>query len=525
MNFTRLKISLPVAGLLLLSACVTTGGQHVQNYQSAASNSLSATLPRNEVSTVLASGFYSVSARALTDVSVRQLGLEGMRGLATIDPEISIEEDGRQLSVLYAGREIAVIDEPLEGDNESWADAVYDVVQAVWPHSVDIAATTPERVYEAVFDAALSNLDIFSRYAGKKEAEGNRNRRDGYGGVDLILHKIDERFFVKKAGRSGPAYEAGVRNGDMLVRVDGENVIGKTVADVEALLRGPIQSEFSIEIERPDTGVLQKLYLWRALMIERTVWSRYEDGILRLRISGFNERTVSDVHEEVTDYVLMHGARFQGLILDLRGNPGGLLRKAVRVADLFISGGRIISTQGRHPDSREVYEADNIDVAKGRPIVVLLDGKSASASEIVAAALQDRERAVIVGSSSYGKGTVQSVQRLPNDGEITVTWSRLVAPSGYAFHGLGVRPSVCTSGVKDNLARGPALWEGSGLELMNNWRNVAIQDQKGRKTLRQTCPPDRVKKRIDTEVARNILWDKDLYKRFMRLTTIATIAQ
>jgi carboxyl-terminal processing protease len=166
-----------------------------------------------------------------------------------------------------------------------------------------------------------------------------------------------------------------------------------------------------------------------------------------------------------------------------------------------------------------------VDVAQGRPIVILMDGKSASASEIVAASLQDRKRAVVVGSSSYGKGTVQSVQRLPNNGEITVTWSRLIAPSGYAFHGLGVRPSVCTSGVEGQGRFGAALWEDDGRALMKNWRSVAIEDRTGRKKLRLTCPPDRQEKGIDMVVARNIILDPDIYRRFKGFTTIATIAQ
>jgi carboxyl-terminal processing protease len=311
----------------------------------------------------------------------------------------------------------------------------------------------------------------------------------------------------------------------MLISVDGQAVVGKSLHDVDTMLRGKIQTELVLEIERISTGVSQKLFVWRELVIPQTVWTTFEDGVLDVRITSFNERTARRLSQQVQDIALMHGNRFKGVILDLRGNPGGLLRKAVQVADLFLAGGRIISTKGRHPDSLEVYEADPVDVAQGRPIVILMDGKSASASEIVAASLQDRKRAVVVGSSSYGKGTVQSVQRLPNNGEITVTWSRLIAPSGYAFHGLGVRPSVCTSGVEGQGRFGAALWEDDGRALMKNWRSVAIEDRTGRKKLRLTCPPDRQEKGIDMVVARNIILDPDIYRRFKGFTTIATIAQ
>jgi carboxyl-terminal processing protease len=525
MKQAGLSMAMTLLGLLVLGACAGPQTSFYQNNDDKTHEDMRVKLPRDEVSSVLASGFYNISERALSVTDVRALGLEGLRGLATIDPEIGVIENNATIEVTYSDKLVKKVVEPMAHDSESWSDVVYEVLTALWPYSPDLAATNAERIYEAVFDAALANLDIFSRYAGKLEAESHRDRREGYGGVDLTLSKIDERIFVKRVGLDGPAYQGGVRKGDMLISVDGEAVIGKKLHDIYEMMRGKIQTEMVVEVERLKTGVTQKLFLWRELVIPQTVWTTYDDGILSVRISSFNERTASTLSQDMQEIALMHGQRFKGVILDLRGNPGGLLKKAVKVADLFLAGGRIISTSGRHPDSVEVYEADPIDVIQGRPVVILLDGKSASASEIVAAALQDRGRAVVVGSSSYGKGTVQSVQHLPNDGELTVTWSRLIAPSGYAFHGLGVRPSVCTSGVKGLGVHGAALSEGDGKDLMRNWRSVAIEDRSGRKNLRQTCPPDRRKRGIDREVARNIILDRSLYKRFMGFTTIATVAQ
>lgn len=512
-------------GLSILGGCTGTPVPLDRATREQAAEDVRERLPRDEVAGVLASGFYTISERALKPVSVRALGLEGMRGLATLDPEIIIEEDSGMINVFYGDHRVKTVVEPLDYDSESWADAVYEVVQALWPYSVDVAATNSERIYEAVFDAALSNLDIFSRYAGQEEAETYRDRRDGFGGLGLSLRKNDERFLVSFIDRHGPAYKAGVRKGDMLISVNAHPVIGRSLRTVREWLRGKIQTEVELEIERPDTGIAQKLYAWRELVIPQTVWSRYRDGVLIARISGFNEKTVSSLLHDVQEYIVQYDQALKGIVLDLRGNPGGLLKRAVQVADLFIAGGRIISTKGRHPDSFEYYEADGRDVAQGRPLVVLLNGKSASASEIVAAALQDRQRAVVVGSSSYGKGTVQSVQRLPNDGEITITWSRLIAPSGYSFHGLGVRPSVCTSGVTLKPEQAAPLFEMDGSALLAHWRSVAINDRKGRQDLRNTCTPDPNKKGIDLTVAGNIVRDYGLYKRLTGSATLATIAQ
>lgn len=510
---------------MILSGCSSNPAVPDQVRLEGSHDEIRRVLPRDEVSAILASGFYAISERALKPVTVHALGLEGMRGLATLDPEIAVSEKNGNIEIRYGEHFVSRVVEPLDYDSESWADAIYEAVQVLWPYSHDLSATNAERIYEAVFDAALSNLDIFSRYAGAHEAEGNRDRRDGFGGLEMTLHKIDERFFVSRVDRDGPAYEAGVRKGDMLISVNREAVIGHSLDEVNEMLRGKIQTEVTLQIERPSSGIMQKLFAWRTLVIPQTVWSEYDDGVLNVRLTSFNEKTLSSLSQDVEDAVLMYGDDLKGIVLDLRGNPGGLLKRAVQVADLFIAGGRIISTKGRHPDSFEIYEADMRDVARGRPLVVLLNGKSASASEIVAAALQDRKRAVIVGSSSYGKGTVQSVQRLPNNGEITITWSRLIAPSGYAFHGLGVRPSVCTSDVSDENVQGGALAESDGANLLARWRSVGLDDRDTRKQLRQTCRPDVRKKGIDLNVARNIVLDEGLYRRFTGSETLATIAQ
>ncbi|MEK9725517.1 MAG: S41 family peptidase, partial [Rhodospirillaceae bacterium] len=221
------------------------------------------------------------------------------------------------------------------------------------------------------------------------------------------------------------------------------------------------------------------------------------------------------------------GGRLRGLIVDLRGNPGGLLKQSVKVADLLLTHGHIVSTRGRHPDSLHHYEAGGRDLADGLPTAVLVDGKSASASEI-AAALQDRDRAVLVGTSSYGKGTVQTVIRLPNDGEVTLTWSRLVAPSGYTLHGLGVRPVVCTSGasptapdfVRKAVAGGP-----QARDVFASWRTAGYDDKAGRASLRETCKPERRTGDGEVRVARQLLADQALYAQALDITAGASQAQ
>ncbi|MGH6882047.1 MAG: S41 family peptidase, partial [Hypericibacter sp.] len=233
---------------------------------------------------------------------------------------------------------------------------------------------------------------------------------------------------------------------------------------------------------------------------------------------GFNSDTSESLEREISNAKSEIGVgNITGYVLDLRGNPGGLLDEAVAVSDVFMQKGRIVSTHGRHPDSHQYFEATAGDLADGRPIVVLVNGNSASASEIVAAALQDSGRAVVVGSNSYGKGTVQTVLRLPNSGELTLTWARFHAPSGYTLNKLGVLPSICTNGHSPS-------------ELMtelehNELRAIPVAERNALKPtdtaemdkLRKACPQVKSEPATDVEMALDLIHKPLLYARAVSL--------
>jgi len=244
------------------------------------------------------------------------------------------------------------------------------------------------------------------------------------------------------------------------------------------------------------------------------------DGIAYIRITSFNKRTANGVEDEIEKLLpRIETGEITGLILDLRSNPGGLLDQAVDIANLFLENGVIVSTDGRHPDSNQRFEADDEDILDGLPIVVLINGNSASASEIVASALQDQGRAVIVGTNSYGKGTVQNVITLPNSGELTLTWSRFHAPSGYTLQGLGVMPTVCTSEDKIDIdASGDISVEQIEAaiirtqEATGDWRSQRVPNETLIEQLRRVCPAQRKTNELDIEVAKKILNKNGLYQ-------------
>jgi carboxyl-terminal processing protease len=211
-----------------------------------------------------------------------------------------------------------------------------------------------------------------------------------------------------------------------------------------ARLEGPEDSLVALLVARGN--LRREVLLVRSPVPPETVSAERRDEILWLRLAGFSNATDEQLAVALAEAFGRHATRPPlGVVLDLRGNRGGLLAQGVAVADLFLGEGEILRTAGRHPEARRIYLASPPKLAAGRPIVVLVDGRSASASEVVAAALADRGRAVVVGSTTMGKGLVQLLVPLPDGGELLLSWSRLIAPRGWPIQGLGVMPAICTS--------------------------------------------------------------------------------
>jgi carboxyl-terminal processing protease len=278
-------------------------------------------------------------------------------------------------------------------------------------------------------------------------------------------------------------------------------------------------------VQRPGHILPLEFSLRRAHIVPVTVTSRREDDVAIIRVVGFNRETASKVARAVKAQLNAAEQRpLKGIILDLRSNPGGLLDQAVELADAFLDSGDIVLTFGRHPRSLQRFVATVGDLSSGLPLAILVNGNSASASEVVTAALQDQARAVVVGSNSFGKGTVQTVLRLPNNGEITLTWSRLVTPSGYRLHKLGVLPTVCTRAEGEVVAADNALAHveketGDLAEHLSRWRATGNIDDIDRESLRRLCPSDNASPDTDVAIAKNLLSNPALYNELIQQGT------
>ncbi|WP_173984774.1 S41 family peptidase [Magnetospirillum sp. SS-4] len=475
-----------------------------------------------EAERTIAFGFAAIVERHLHPVSAATLAVDGMRGLADIDPQfaVSVRDGGVRLSTAEAT--VGEFGSPADNDAAGWAKVTAAVIEAARLQSARLRDADAEKLYQAVFEGALGKADLHSRYAGAWEAREHRASRNGFGGIGIRFDLVDSEPRIVEVIEDTPAARAGLRVGDVIITIDGQPVATLDRVDISSRLRGAVSTELSLTVRRD--GQPLDIGLRRSRIVPRTVTMTLSDGIARLRVSSFNRLTAHSLEEQVKIARDRLGPGLLGVVLDLRGNPGGLLDKAVAVADLFIAQGPIVSTKGRHPESVHAFAAHPGDIAEDLPVVVLVDGRSASAAEIVASALQDAGRAVVVGTNSYGKGTVQTVIDLPNGGEITLTWSRFHAPSGYALHGLGVLPTLCTgqgatpTAILDGLARGK--WSPTLPETLAVWRSAGLGETDLRLRLRGGCPPARrADARADMDLAERLLLNGAAHARALSMST------
>ena len=298
---------------------------------------------------------------------------------------------------------------------------------------------------EAAIDGMLSSLDPHSSYLSPDDAQAMRvQTRGSFGGLGIEV--TQEEGFVKVVSPidGTPASEAGIEAGDFITHVDGESVLGLALDEAVDLMRGPIGSQIIITVVREEVEDPFDVTIIRDEIKLTAVRTRVEGNTIVLRVTTFNDQTFPNLSDGLAKHVEELGGidNVDGVVVDLRNNPGGLLNAAVKVSDAFLDKGEIVSTRGRNPQDGDRFHAQVGDLAQGKPVVVLINGGSASASEIVAGALQDHRRAIIVGTKSFGKGSVQTVMPLGAEGAMRLTTARYYTPSGRSIQALGVSPDI-----------------------------------------------------------------------------------
>ena len=304
----------------------------------------------------------------------------------------------------------------------------------------------PEEIalIEAAIEGMLSSLDPHSSFLNAKNFRDMQVQTRGeFGGLGIEVTMENDLIKVVTPIDDTPAARAGVLAGDVITHLDGEQVLGLTLREAVDKMRGPVNSPIVLTVNRQGADEPLKIRIVRDIIRIQSVRHRVETDVGYIRVTQFNEQTsqglsnaIKDIQKEVPETDL------KGYIVDLRNNPGGLLDQAIAVSDAFLDRGEIVSTRGRRSDETQRFTARAGDQAKNSPVIVLINGGSASASEIVAGALQDHRRATIVGSRSFGKGSVQTIIPLGRNGAIRLTTARYYTPSGRSIQAKGVEPDI-----------------------------------------------------------------------------------
>ena len=317
---------------------------------------------------------------------------------------------------------------------------IFERIRAQYVEEVE-----PADLIEAAINGMLTSLDPHSSYLPPDDYSDMRVQTRGqFGGLGIEV--TQEEGFVKVVTPMDdtPAFDAGIEAGDFITHVDGQSVLGLTLDQAVDMMRGEVGSETVLTVVRQGIEEPFDVTIVRDVIRMTAVRSRVEGNAIVLRLTTFNDQTYPNLVDELEKQTEALGGaeNVSGVVLDLRNNPGGLLNQAIRVSGAFLDAGEIVSTRSRGPDDGERFNATPGDLVDGKPVVVLINGGSASASEIVAGALQDHRRAIVIGTKSFGKGSVQSVIPLRGDGAMRLTTARYYTPSGRSIQALGISPDI-----------------------------------------------------------------------------------
>ncbi len=342
--------------------------------------------------------------------------------------------------VIFLAPAAHAADEEVDGETYRLLNLFGDVFERVRSDYVEDA--TDKKLVEAAISGMLTSLDPHSGYLNSDSyREMQVQTRGEFGGLGIEVTMENGLVKVVSPIDETPAAQAGLEPGDYLTHLDGEPVLGLTLPEAVEKMRGRVGSKIVLTVRREGREPFD-VSITRDVIKIKSVRSRLEGKVGYVRISSFNEQTQDALEQAMEELKQQAGSELQGIVLDLRNNPGGLLSQAVGVSDAFLDKGEIVSTRSRRPEETQRYNARPGDLANDLPVVVLINGGSASASEIVAGALQDHRRAIVLGTKSFGKGSVQTIIPLSGYGAIRLTTARYYTPSGRSIQAKGIEPDI-----------------------------------------------------------------------------------
>ncbi|HTJ89676.1 MAG TPA: S41 family peptidase [Acidocella sp.] len=427
-----------------------------------------------------------IEPRALQALSIPQMTIWGLNGLAALDPDLTTQIQGHQILLYGPNRIITAVPTPPANDADGWGQAAAKVAAAAYAVSPALRQAGTQGLITSFFDELFNHFDPYSRYEPPLQAAREQLMVTGLAGTGVTFTAAGRFVTIGAIAADSPAENAGLVVGTRVLGMNGRPVHPSEVTRLDNAMPGLLGSKVTLRLVDPAGGDgPQDVTLTRALIPPQTVFSEPSPapGLAALKITGFNHGT-GDQFSTLVAALMAANPAPTGLVIDLRGNRGGVLRQAELVADSLMASGPIAKASGRDPDADQIFRADGSDLTGGIRLTVLVDGQTASASEILSGALADDRRAVVIGSTTLGKGLVQTVTSLPDGGELFVTWSRVLAPGGWPLQTLGVMPQVCTSVGEQALQ--------TQLAALLNGRNLMAPALAASRAVRAPAPVDTI---------------------------------
>ena len=325
-------------------------------------------------------------------------------------------------------------------------DLFSDVLDTLKKEYVD--DVKQDEVIDSAINGMLQSLDPYSSYMSPEAFQNmSRDTKGEFGGLGIEITMESGLVKIITPIEGTPADKAGVQAGDYIVKIEDKQVKGMTLLDAVKLMRGKVGTSLEITIRRPEVEGEIKFNITRAIIKIREVSAEVKNNIGYIRLRAFNEQSHNQLIKQLKK---ISNNKIEGYILDLRNNPGGLLSQAIKITETFLDGGEIVSTRGRNKNDIRIFNAKKGDKIGNKPLIVLINQGSASASEIVSGALKDHKRAILLGEKSFGKGSVQSIIPLKNQGGLRLTTAKYYLPSGESIHEKGVEPDITVKRNKND---------------------------------------------------------------------------
>ena len=325
-------------------------------------------------------------------------------------------------------------------------DLFSDVLDTLKKEYVD--DVKQDEVIDSAINGMLQSLDPYSSYMSPEAFQNmSRDTKGEFGGLGIEITMESGLVKIITPIEGTPADKAGVQAGDYIVKIEDKQVKGMTLLDAVKLMRGKVGTSLEITVRRPEVEGEIKFNITRAIIKIREVSAEVKNNIGYIRLRAFNEQSHNQLIKQLKK---ISNKKIDGYILDLRNNPGGLLSQAIKITETFLDGGEIVSTRGRDKNDIRIFNAKKGDKINNKPLIVLINQGSASASEIVSGALKDHKRAILLGEKSFGKGSVQSIIPLKNRGGLRLTTAKYYLPSGESIHEKGVEPDITVKRNKNN---------------------------------------------------------------------------